>query len=124
MYSIEIQPNANSIEFQSLFDTFSIFVLMVNWFQTDVSPVIRFDFKGSSLGRQSVQQIDVHLEIPLDYHSITLKELDFMNMIRLQLLEPIELSEQYKVLLLTQVKQDTALLSQFGFMDYRYFELR
>lgn len=124
MYSIEIQPNANSIEFQSLFDTFSIFVLMVNWFQTDVSPVIRFDFKGSSLGRQSVKQIDVHLEIPLDYHSITLKELDFMNMIRLQLLEPIELSEQYKVLLLTQVKQDTALLSQFGFMDYRYFELR
>ena len=96
---------------------------MVNWFQTDVSPVIRFDFKGSSLGRQSVQQIDVHLEIPNDYHSITMKELDFMNMMRLQLLEPIQLPEQYKALLLTQVKQDTSLLSQFGFMDYRYFEL-
>jgi hypothetical protein len=100
----------------SLFDNKSTFVLMANWFDTDLFPILRFDFKGSSVGRQSIAQSEMDSELNL--RTVTLKELDFLRLLHLRQIDFISMEAQVKELFVHQLQNDLDLLSAHSFMDY------
>ena len=106
------------------------FLLTVNLFLGAVQPHLKFDFKGSSVGRQAFpQHIDlVHAynrsrlsETPNSqsfFDQITLKETDWKFLYQFGMIEKIDIGQQAKLKLLGQLRADTDLLRRYSFMDY------
>jgi hypothetical protein len=89
---------------------------MANWFDTDLFPILRFDLKGSSVGRQSIDQLDMDFEHILQ--TVTLKELDYLRLINMGHIDFITLEVEMKDLFVIQLQSDVLFLSQHSFIDY------
>jgi hypothetical protein len=97
-----------------MFENKTVFLLMRNWFDSDLRPMIRFDFKGSTVGRKSLKNDD-------DVFEQTLKELDYLHLQSKGQLNFIILKPELKHQFLQQIISDVSVLGNNSFIDYRYF---
>jgi hypothetical protein len=95
------------------FETKTVFLLMRNWFDSDLLPVLKFDFKGSSVGRKSLDVMQTNNEQ-------TLKEMDFMYLQSQGLVNFIALNPDMRQQIIQQLQRDVSVLQSNMFMDYRY----
>ena len=94
-------------------------VLMKNWFDPHCQPQLKFDFKGSSVGRFT--NIDFESKSDLfdtSLSKITLKELDFLHLVKRNVINPIIIDKHSKEILQNQLLKDVMFLEKGDFMDY------
>ncbi|KAI8913497.1 hypothetical protein EDD86DRAFT_105813 [Gorgonomyces haynaldii] len=100
------------------------FVIMTNVLNVEPQPRIKFDFKGSTMGRRTFQdeqelvnQTREWLKKPMDniFQQDTLKEMDFEALLRHGLVETLQLRDSS---VLDTLESDLNLLQSHGFMDY------
>mmetsp|Transcript_19951 Transcript_19951/g.14658 ORF Transcript_19951/g.14658 Transcript_19951/m.14658 type:complete len:193 (+) Transcript_19951:54-632(+) len=84
------------------------FVVMSNVFKTSREIHIRFDLKGSTVGRQ----VKKHPTDQID-SSVALKDLDFLGMGM-----KIKLPKVFKELMIKQIKKDSSLFQALNINDY------
>jgi len=82
------------------------FVVMGNIFETHLSVDRRFDLKGSTVGRAASFK-------EKEAKTVTLKDLDF-----LELKKKLVIGEEWRALLLGQLRKDVDLLKSANLMDY------
>ena len=104
-----------------------VLVLMANVFNPSVDINYKFDFKGSNVGRETLNPTNLYqsFESIVDGNDIddpfrSLKELDFHRLLSAGLMGKLHLGIERKSFLLNQLAKDTELLKFHGFMDYRY----
>ena len=96
---------------------------MANVFDSPLPVNMRFDFKGSQLGRESLDpqlpiSVQIPLESPFSITPITLKEMDFQKLIISGSMNRLHLDPTMKKKLLNQLLKDVTILRNRGFIDY------
>jgi hypothetical protein len=94
-------------------------IMMANVFGTDLDIHLKFDFKGSQLGRETLV-LNEALDLPVN---VTLKELDFHRLLQNGYLNRLNFSPVRKNQFLNQLSKDIELLKLYCFIDYRYLIL-
>jgi hypothetical protein len=89
-------------------------IMMANVFGHSLDINLKFDFKGSQLGRETLS-CNEKLSFPV--HA-TLKELDFQRLILNGSINRLDISTSRKTQLLAQLSKDIELLKSYGFIDY------
>lgn len=89
-------------------------IMMANVFGHDLDIKFKFDFKGSQLGRETLNTTE-----KIDYPVYaTLKELDFQRMLLNNSVNRLNISASHKNQFLAQLSKDIDLLKSHGFIDY------
>jgi hypothetical protein len=106
-------------------DKFSI-VLLANVFEPETDIHYKFDFKGSNVGRETLDSADFDnsfaylLQDKIKSSSQTLKELDFHRLLESGQIEKLQFGIKVKTQLMSQLQKDVDLLKRHSFMDYRF----
>ena len=107
-------------------------VAMAHVFDTSLEIHAKFDFKGSQLGRETLnpqQPLSMQLAVRpysgleilhFNLADLTLKEMDFHRLLALGHVNRLYLDPSVKRQLLSQLNRDVSVLQKRGFMDYRY----
>ncbi len=105
---------------------------MAHVFDTALDIHTKFDFKGSQLGRETLnpqQPLSIQLAArpgsgmdSFEFHlaDLTLKEMDFHRLLASGHINRLHLNPAVKRQFLTQLNHDVSLLQKRGFMDYRF----
>lgn len=89
-------------------------IMMANVFGHSLDLNLKFDFKGSQIGRETLA-FNYQGSFPV---YTTLKELDFQRMLLNGSRNRLNVPEARKNLLLAQLSSDIELLKSYGFIDY------
>ena len=118
LFEFKIDFNCTGTRGAEFMNSYCI-VLMKNWFSASSIPQLRFDFKGSSVGRAT--GIATHDSTDLydgSLADIALKEIDFFDLVKSNRMRPLILDRQSKFALYSQIIKDTEFLVRENFMDY------
>ncbi|KAJ3017434.1 Phosphatidylinositol 5-phosphate 4-kinase type-2 alpha [Thoreauomyces humboldtii] len=95
-------------------------VLMAHAFDTTLDIATRYDFKGSNVGRQTLNSDNPGFVAPISQlgHEVTLKEMDFQRLLQAGKARKITVGPESKQRMMDQLRQDVDLLRKWDFMDY------
>ncbi|KAI8616567.1 hypothetical protein BC830DRAFT_1117452 [Chytriomyces sp. MP71] len=97
------------------------FVLMANVMHPRIPIHLRFDFKGSNVGRAALSAQDVARASPQALRGVVLKELDWEQLRRREgpaRFEGVRLCVEERTRVMEVLRRDVEMLKGFGFMDY------
>jgi hypothetical protein len=107
-------------------------VLMTNILEVTDEVHLKFDFKGSQLGRETLDpRLSLEQQVPSlfetskidlnrNFSNVLLKEMDFHRLVTLGELHKLRLDEHTKQLVFEQLQLDVNFLQARNLIDYRY----